>query len=171
MMSSAQRESAGRRAFSLLEVVISTVITGVLLVAAMRALGASLRSGLAVSDRCRAELLATDLMGEVLAQKYVEPDNVPVFGPDLNEGGGSRASFDDVDDYHNWSASPPQDKDGAVIANHQGWRRSVQVSYVSAGDLTKAVVLDEGAKRIIVTVERGGSVLATRLGVRTNHGQ
>ena len=61
------RSEAG---FSLIEVTVSTLIVGLLLVVAMRSLGAALRAGRSTADRGVAALLAEDLMAEILQKNY-----------------------------------------------------------------------------------------------------
>lgn len=157
-----------RSAFSLLEVSISAVITAVLLVAAMRTLGASLRSGLETSDRSRADLLAQDMMVEILSMAYVEPTEIVAFGPEASETGGTRALFDDVDDFHNWDESPPTYPDGTVIPNFTAWRRTVVVQDVMVSDLTQLASPAEGVKRITVDVKRNGVTIATLTAARSD---
>ena len=164
-----RRRPQSRCAFSLLEVSISALITGVLLVAAMRTLGASLRSGLETSDRSRADLLAQDLMAEVLSMAYVEPTETIVFGPETSETGDTRALFDDVDDFHNWDESPPTYPDGTVIPNFAAWRRTVVVQNVKISDLTQLASPAEGVKRITVNVQRNGVTIATLTAARSDN--
>ncbi len=112
--------------------------------------------------------LAQELMSEIIIAEYIEPDEASVFGPEASETGGNRSLFDDVDDYHNWDASPPQDTDGTVIPDRAGWRRTVTVEYLDASDLTMTVGGDQGVKRITVTVTRSGNTVAQLIGIRTD---
>ena len=160
-----------RRAFSLVEVVIATIIMGVLLVAAMQTVGHSVRAERSNADGCIGFRLAQQLMSEVLTTKYVEPDETPTFGPEATEIGGTRSEFDDVDDYHTWSASPPQQQDGTEIPDRAEWRRTVTVEYVDANDLTTTVGSDQGVKRITVVVKRSDKTVAQLSGIRTDTDQ
>jgi prepilin-type N-terminal cleavage/methylation domain-containing protein len=157
-----------RRAFSLAEVVVATMIVGVLLVAAMKTVGATVRGRVAMADRHRGFLLAEELMAEILQNTYAEPEETPAFGPEASETGGTRSAFDDVDDYHNWEASPPQDKDGTQRSDLAGWRRSTTVEYVNPDKLDQVIATDGGAKRITVTVFRNGEAVAALATVRTD---
>ena len=158
-----------RRAFSLVEAVIAVVIVAVMLVAALNAVGASGFGQYKVANALRARLLAQELMAEILQQQYREPETVPLFGPEPpDENADCRDNYDDVDDYHNWSASPPQNKDGSVIPNLAGWTRSVQVQRVEPTDLSQSAESDTGVKKITVTVSYGGLELATAVAVRTD---
>ena len=160
-----------RPALSMVEVAFSTVIVGVVLVSAMHMVGAAGTSVRSTADRTTGALLADQLMSEILMQSYEEPDGSAVFGPETtDEKKEQRQDFDDVDDYHNWTASPPQDKDGAVIPNRDGWRRSVTVQYADPLDLTQASVIDTGLKKITVTVSFNDVVVASLLAIRADTG-
>ena len=156
-----------RRAFSLAEVVVATLIVGIMLVAALKTVGASVRGRIAMANRERGFLLAQQLMSEILQADYAEPDESAVFGPEATETGGTRAPFDDVDDYHNWTASPPEQKDGTPIPDRADWQRTVTVEWVNDSLLTETVGNDKGTKRITVTVSRGGQVFASLETVRS----
>ena len=58
-----------------------------------------------------------------------EPDDTPAFGREAGESSSSRAAYDDVDDYHGWSGSPPVEKDDAAIANAAGFTRIVKPAF------------------------------------------
>jgi type II secretory pathway pseudopilin PulG len=169
-------ESIRRPAFTLVEAVISIVIVGVMLVASLSTLGAAARSRRVRLEQSQHLTLAQDLMGEVLQTHYEESEaagdqafipNVagqidileppehptPVYGPEPGEVDGTRAAFDDVDDYNFWSASPPQAKDGTPLPNLDGWERMVNVRKVELNDPTTPTGgPDLGLKRIRVRV-------------------
>ena len=155
-----------RHAFSMAEVVVSIVIVGGMAVAALNAVGASQVGMRKMSDRVLGDVLARQLISEILQLSYKEPDDAPGFGRESSESGSSRAKFDDVDDYDNWTASSPEKKDGTAIMNQGGWQRSVAVEYVDPDNLTTVVVADQGVKRITVTVTRNGVVVSTLVATR-----
>ncbi len=136
---------------TLLEAVLATVIVAVLLVVAMNCIGSLARGRQIQTTQWKGHALAHQLLTEVVQARYEDPADAPVFGPEIGEGGGSRQSLDDVDDYHGWT-SEPQDKDGVALAGFTGWQRSVVVQYVRADDVSAVVAGDEGLKRITVTV-------------------
>jgi type II secretory pathway pseudopilin PulG len=156
------------RGFSLVEATVSILLVGGLLVLSLNLVGASAAGQKNMGDGGRARLLALGLMSEILTQAYVEPVDTPVFGPETGESGGSRQAFDDVDDYHNWSASPPQIQDGTVMSDLTGWERAVTVEYVEPADLTTTSVTDTGVKRITVSVNYDSSEVCTMVSVRTD---
>jgi len=159
---------AVRRGFSLVEAGVSVVIVGAMLVAGLAALAVSGLGVRTTAEGARGRLLAQDLISEILRQAYDEPDETPAFGPELPElSDGSRAAFDDVDDYHGWSASPPQYKDGTEMSDLPGWRRSVVVEYVNAADPNQPTGNETGVKRITVVVTYNNAVVASLTALRT----
>ncbi|MGB2984553.1 MAG: hypothetical protein WBE26_01610 [Phycisphaerae bacterium] len=156
------------RAFSLAEVLVSMLLVSGLIVVALNTVGDATVGRQKTGDRGVGQLLAQDLMSEILAQAYEEPVDTPVFGPETAEGAGTRVSYDDVDDYSGWSASPPQKKDGAETPGQIGWRRTVTVEYVYPDDLnTSTGTSDVGVKKITVTVEHNDIPVASLVAIRT----
>ena len=145
--------SPPRRGFTLIEATISILIVGTMVVMALNTFGSAVRGRKVRATLSQGPVLAAQLMAEILQSFYREPDETAEFGPEPTEGTATRANFDDVDDYHLWSpSSSPQMKDGAVIADLTGWRRSVTVEYVDPADVTDTVSEDMHLKRITVTV-------------------
>lgn len=157
-----------RRAFSLIEATMAMLLVAVLLVAALSTLSASTTTSRISAERATGLLLAQDLMAEIVGAAYVEPEDTPAFGPEGAEDDGTRSAFDDVDDYHNWDASPPERRDGTAIPDRATWRRTVQVQYVNPSNLKQVIATDAGAKRITVVVTRSGKPVALLVGIRTD---
>lgn len=149
-----------RRGFTLLEVSLSTLFVGLMLVASLSTVGSVLRQRARTAVEHRATLLAQQLMEEILACEYVEPTETPVFGPESSEL-SNRAKYDDVDDYHLCDQSPPADITGAALAGLTGWRRRVTVQYVDPANPSTTSVTDLGAKRISVEVLENGRLAVT----------
>jgi hypothetical protein len=156
-----------RRGLSYVEVAIASVIAAVLIVAALQTVGASRRAQLEIHKHSIGHLLARDLLTEILQQGYSEPFEQSVFGPEPSEDTGGRDSFDDVDDYDSWSASPPEEKDGTDLTGLDNWTREVVVDFVDPDDLATIVGADQGVKRMTVTVRRGTAVAAVMEMIRT----
>lgn len=162
------RRVAPRPALSLVEVVVSTMIVGLMAIAALNSLGAATRSGISISNRAIAQGLADELMAEILQQAYREPDGSAGFGRDSGELLGPRSAFDDVDDYTSWNASPPQYRDGSEMPDRADWRRRVYIMHVVPTDLTQLSGTDQGAIRVRVTVEYRNQLLAELTTLRTD---
>lgn len=164
----AARSDSTRRALTLLEVVAATLIVGILSVATLNSLGAAMRAAESTGNRAVALGLASELMSEILAQDYREPVSAASFGPESGEDAETRIDFDDVDDYHELDEQPPRAADGTEMLHRDQLRRRVEVSYINPTTL-QPIAVDQGAKRIRVTVEYEGRILAELIAVKTNH--
>lgn len=156
-----------RAGLSLIEVVISTLLVGLVVVGALNSVGAVIRGRMHTGDAGKARHLAVLLMCEILPKAYEDSDGLSLLGVDLPEDPNVRSGFDDVDDYHNWSSSPPTDVNGNPLPGYVGWERSVVVEWVSLEDPATTVMSGQGVKRITVTVKRNGVVLAQLTALRT----
>ena len=161
--------SAPRHAgFTMLEVVVATFIVALVLVASVNMLGSATRSRRLTGQQSHAALLTNDLLAEILAHPYADPEGGTGLGTDSGEGTTTRVDFDDVDDFDGWSGTPAEDVGGTDLASGAGLTRSVQVAYVQANDFTTVVGTDQGAKRIVVSVSAGGKTLAQIITVVTD---
>lgn len=160
------------RAFSMAETLVSILIVGTLLVAAMNTAGAATLGRKKIGDRGVGLLLARDLVDEILQQDYEDADaSSGSFSLDADEvGDGSRALWNDVDDYDGWSASPPEQKDGTVMGEFPGWRRTVSIDWVPASDLNGTSGSDTRIKRIYVTVTYKNVEVAKLVSIRAGPG-
>ncbi|MEL7473881.1 MAG: prepilin-type N-terminal cleavage/methylation domain-containing protein, partial [Planctomycetota bacterium] len=160
--------SRRRRGVTLVEAVLSMVVVSVLLVSALNA-ATSVSRGRQINEyQARALPLAEAMMAEILAKPYADPDiEVTVLGIDATETLGGRATYDDIDDYSNWFASPPEDAAGDPIQSFDAWGRSVTVTYVNPDEPSTPRVSDSGVKRVVVSVTRNGREVATLTALRT----
>jgi len=158
-----------RTAFTLVEAVIATVIVSVMLVAALGTVGTSRLVQQKVSLSSRGRLLAESLLAEIIQQAYQDPDETVAFGAESGEKTNNRSDFDDVDDYHGWSQSPPKTKSGSAIPASTGWTRTVTVVWVDPAAPAQTETSESGAKRITVTARYSNVAYATLVAVRTNH--
>ncbi len=180
------RSFSRRRGLTLLDMIISIPLVGIALVAALNTVGASKASQFKVDNMRQGHLLAQDLMSEILQQDYTDGDMAQAtrktlmsmgsvtypLGPDNVPGRnevatGNRSLFNDVDDYDGWVASPPQAKDGTTYTSMTGWSRSVSVVFVNANDLSTAITVDNGNKRITVTVAYNNIPAAKIVAIKT----
>jgi len=162
------RPVRARRGFSLFEVVVSTVLVGTLLVAATRSVGSSVLGQRKAAERAKAAWLADALVFEIHQQPYQEPGSTTSnIARETGESATSRAAWDDVDDYHSWSDSPPQNKDGTAIPNLTGWQRTVAVQWVPLNNIVTTSGVETGVKSITVTVKLNGTTILTRVFIRT----
>ncbi len=164
------RRTEERGAFTLVEVAVSLLIVGIMLVAALNTVGASRLSQHRITHYSRGQLLAESLMAEILQQDYWDPNDTRVFGAESGESTTTRADFDDVDDYNGWSSDPPVQKDGPEIGGLSSWERSITVEWVNPADITKVQGSESNAKRVTVSVSYNNKKVASLAAIRTNSG-
>jgi type II secretory pathway pseudopilin PulG len=157
-----------RSGISLVELAVATVLTGILMVAALQSAGQTLGAQRMTADRSLGHFLAHGLLNEIRGLPYCEPGtDEPAIGPDAGEAAATRTTLDDVDDYHGLTEAPPKARDGSALTNVAGWTRSVTVAWVGAVDFSTSASAS-GAKRITVTASYNGSPVATATAVRTD---
>lgn len=149
-----------RAGYTLVEVSMSTLLIGVVLIGAMNTAGYATRGQIDNKERAQAKLLANAMLAEILELPYQEPTVTPVFGP---ESGEVRATYDDVDDYKQFTDSPPVNKQGVAMAGGTGLTRSVTVAYAEPNNLMATSTTDKGIKRISVVVSAVRSVTNVEL--------
>ena len=157
-----------RRGISLLEVVVSLLITSVLITAATRTLTAAKRRETDTLDRMSEYYLANELLNEILLQAFSDPDQVQSFGPETGEVNGTRLLFDDVDDYHGLNETPPKARNGASLTQFNSITRQVQVSWVASTSPHAPATSGSGLKKITVTVLRGPKIIVSLVAYRSS---
>ena len=147
----------------MIEAVLSLVLVSGLLVVTLNTVGTSAMGQSRTGDNGRAQLLAFDLMNEILEQDYQDLNETPTFGLEPLDVGTGRTGYDDVDDYRNYSASPPQRRDGTVMSDLTGWTQQVTVVRVnvSTPSQSQPVNTETGVKKITVTIKKGNATLST----------
>ena len=87
-----------RRGVSLAEVMISSMLVGVVLVGALNVTGSAVKTRRLNADRDDGPQLAVELLAEVMSKSYEEPDGpTGLLGLDSTEA-SPRENFDDIDD-------------------------------------------------------------------------
>ena len=163
------RRGNRRAGISLVETVVSTLLVGILMTTSLQTVGMSLRQQMTSTQNVIAAALANGLMSEIVTQSYMEPSaTVSIITRESGESGSSRAAYDDVDDYHGWTETPPKTREDIVLTTYTGWQRTVSVIWVNANDVSLPAGTDARVKKITVTVSFNGTVMATRVAIRTN---
>lgn len=149
------RPFSPRGGFSYVEVLLSAVIISVLTVSAIKLFANLGRSTQATTQADIAAMLAVEMIEEIKDRHYEDPvASGESLAPEFDEILPTRINYDDIDDYNNWSACPPQDRFGQPYWQYPDITRSVVVSYVAADDFTihTANDQDEGFKEVIITI-------------------
>jgi MSHA pilin protein MshD len=160
-----------RRGFGMAEVVVSTAIVGVMIVAALDAAGMVARTQRLNADRLTGPGLARDLFAEIMSLPYVDPQTgSSTIGVDTGESSASRSTFDDVDDYHGWSSTNAVAKNGTTRSGYTGWAQAVTVTWAERISGTAWSSYDTNLKRITVTVTSPTGVVTQQIGLRSRYG-
>lgn len=160
-----------RRALTLVEVVVSTLLTSFVLVVAMQAVAGSTMSWRTSGRVKDGTGLAQQLLSEIMSQQYREAGLLAaLLGTDLPEILENRAIWDDVDDYDGLNNSPPRDRTGTPLPGYAGWRAQVKVDYVRVANPMSTTFSDEGLKRIMVTITDPTGRKTVLVGFRSRYG-
>lgn len=159
-----------RRAITLAETVVSTLLVSFVLVGTLQIVGPMARSTTVHADRLVAANLANEMAEEIATKLFMDsnaasPDDL---GFDADDTTITRQSFDDVDDYNAWSSSPPQSSQGDSYTDLVLWTRSVKVVHALPANPSADSKLHTGLKRVTITVAKNGTTLAI---VTTLHSQ
>jgi len=161
-MRTVRQKARDQSGSTLAELVVATALVGVLMTAALTSTGQSLVSQRKSADQAIGRHLAEALLAEIQTKAYTEPDAVlPLVGLDLGETLGLSGSYDDVDDFDNYSESPPKTSSGTTMSQYPGWSRSVQVGWIDAATLAPTSSTGTGIKRITVTAKFNGVTMST----------
>jgi type II secretory pathway pseudopilin PulG len=156
-----------RLGIGLVEAAVATVIVGIMLVSALATFDATIRARKVTTDQTEAAALASLLMNEILSRRYEEPVDPIVFGREGAEALPGRADWDDVDDYHGFSQSPPADANGIELPGKVKWTWQASVALADPADPNRAAGSDVGLKRITVTVTDPKGVPTTWVALRS----
>jgi len=148
-MASVSRPSGRSRPSQLGATLVELIVTIVILSIAMVSLAMTLSFSASHSADAMVQAKTVELgqayLEEILTKGFDE--NTPVGGiPACSaatiacgsigpEAGETRATFDDVDDYHGLNDSPPRDSLGVVRNNYDGYSVAVSVVYMTASQL------------------------------------
>lgn len=150
-----------RRGLTIIEAVMSVMVTSIVLVAALETLGLVGRSRSMTERHSVGVMLAEDLLAEVLSRPFDDHGKTsPIEGKI-----GSRASFVSIADYDGWRASPPQDITGDELTEYASYERRVTVTFV--GDDLQPEGTDTGVRLVTVEVLRNGMPAARVSAIRT----
>lgn len=150
---------SARRAITMAETIVSSLLIGLVLVGTIQLVGPLTRAGTVSSDRLVASGLARELSEEIATKLFITQSDADRDRLGA-ESGESRSGYDDIDDYHGMKNSPPELSNEFVISHLTGWRRDVEVAHVTIDDPSVDSAEYTGLKRVTVTVSKNGVELA-----------
>lgn len=151
--------SSSTSGYSLIELVVTIALTSLVVVVFLSFFSSIQLQSTEPVFQVKAAELGQAYLEEISLKKYDHNspngngnrcnDSGPACSATLtSEGGETRITYNDVDDYHNLSDSPPQDALGNVRSGFNNFSVDIQVSYAGA-DLGLAA---QDLKRIEVIV-------------------
>ncbi len=155
------RARARPRGFVLIEVALATIIIGLAVVALLTVIGAATRANGDNRDLTKAVFLAQEIR-EMLAPVPTR-DPSGAFGP--GPGETTLPTWDDYDDFHNRTFSPPINAQRQTLSGPEwtGWSQSITVKVIDPNYLAGHEPLSGGwvsdMARVLVTVRKGGSLV------------
>jgi len=158
-----------RRGSSMVEVVVATLISGVVIVGALNVMGGAIKTRTATIAYVDGPLLANELLTEIMSKSYEDPEASGTGELGREPGETTRSTFDDVDDYLTYSESPPLDINEVPMSEYAGWTRSVSGWYARR-DNGGFWFSDTGLKGILVQVTAPGGTMTERTGYRWKEG-
>lgn len=157
-----------RRAFTIVEMAMCTLLSSLALVAAMRIVGSVGKARYKAAEREAGILFADGLMSEITILPYRAPGSIGI-ALEGGETAGKRSTYDDVDDYNGYTDAPPSDRAGDPLPGSTGWSRTVLVEYVKLASPDAVSGAPSGVKRITVTVRHNNATVVARSTLRTMH--
>ena len=160
--------SAQPLGFTQIEIVVSTALMGILLVATLSVVAASCQRSAHELGVARGHALADAMLNEILSLHARDPDCQCGFGLETGEQNSNRLSFDDVDDYHNFTESPPCARDGTKYTGFPNWKRMVSIERVQSSDWSVPSGDFQQVYRITVSIVLNNKVICRVVGYRNN---
>lgn len=141
-----------QRGVTLIDLILVIIIVGIAIPPMVGVLITSTRNSTFGVTMARANHLASSVLEEIRSKRWDETAGAAsaTLGPETGE---TRATYDDVDDFHGLNETPPKDSLGATMSGTTGFRQQVSVCYVAGTALDTC--LGSGTsnyKRITVTV-------------------
>jgi hypothetical protein len=135
------------------EAMIGMLVLAVAVGGALQATSVARRESILADERAIARSILGGVALPLEALPYADPTAAPgAIGPEAGESLTGPAHWDDLDDAHGWSGTPP-------FASGAGWSASIAVVWVNPTDPTDVRTLESGLKRITITVRRGERVI------------
>jgi len=139
-----------KRGFILVEVSVTYVILSLALVTLLPVFLLAIRASKNTEQIVSATNLSSELMEEVLMRKWDQSTPSPALhipspgaiGVDAGETASDKRTFNDIDDFNNWTESPPKDPVMNNMTDFSPYTRTVTVSYVDANLATSATATD-----------------------------
>lgn len=163
-----------RDGLTLLEVVISSLLVGTVLVTSLSATASWRRFHLQTRSQDIARRLAEELVSEITSVAFIDPTQTSpqAFARESGETTASRFNWNDIDDYHGMLETTVRDKSGTLISDATGFTRSAVISsampIVNPPGYAISSELNSPLRHILVTVTSPSGQMTTATGLKSN---
>lgn len=147
------------KGFTLVEVLVATMVFVVALIPLFGVFSEGLKGTGLSQEITVAYNLAQDLMEEIKTMQFDEdlqdltaPNRLGPEAQEARDATNPDNMFDDVDDYHNYTDSPPLEINGTPMNGFYGYSRLVTVQYVDPDNFDLILSSKSYFKRIEVRV-------------------
>ena len=157
-----------------MEVVISSLLVGTVLITSLSTTASWRRFHQQNREREITRRLADELVSEIMSTGFMDPSlSAPgTLGREAGEGSTSRLTWNDVDDYHTMSETTVRDKGGIVVADATGYVRTVTISpanaIVAGPGYELSTDLASPLRSIVVTVTSATGQVVVARGRKSN---
>lgn len=159
-------ESKRGAAFTLIEVIVATIMIGIAIVALVGSSQAFTQSNGFGIDLSNAEFLIEEIREMTTSMLVIDPETgTATFGSESGET--SVSLYDDLDDLDGMSFSPPIDIYGNSLTNMSKYTQQITVQNVNANNFA-ATVSDHSSDfvRITVTILANGNEISSASWIR-----
>ena len=140
-----------RSGLTLIEVSISLLLVSTVLLVSLTASADLMRNDYVSHNADRGRVLGFRLLDEASSMDFRDRQT-PIFGAETGET--ARSTFDDIDDFHGYTVSPPVFRNGNAMADYTGWSVAVSVESAvatSTGISTTGTTLADPLRLVTVT--------------------
>ena len=152
-----------RTGFSLLEVMIATVLVGIGVAALMIATQSSTQVNAAGRDITQATFLAQEIREWTLKLPFSDQDAADEDNPPGPDGLDPQTFVDDLDDLMDVTYSPPRDASGQPISGMENWSQHIALEWKNPDSLTTTVApgFSDVIRITVAVAQQGRDVLTT----------
>ncbi|QDT06766.1 hypothetical protein K227x_51820 [Rubripirellula lacrimiformis] len=148
--------AANRVGITLIEVLISLVLVSMVILVSLVSSANLYRHRSLSKSAVMASHLASQMLDEATAMAFRDSD-APLFGIEVDEaaanaGQSDRLAFDDVDDYHAYTSSPPVHRGGELIDGYSGWQVAFTVQPAQTTTAGVEAIVDPDSRLRLITV-------------------
>ena len=136
--------------FTLIETMMSTILAGILMVAALSTVSAVHWTEYSNTTASRGMALAQALLAEIEPLAYEDPVTPGGLGLENDESTEVRAQLNDVDDYDGLQLDPITDINGVTIVGTTDWTLEVSVQWATISTPQTTTDSDTGLKLITI---------------------